>query len=112
MSITNKVNGKKLSIGIIIGLAITFGGVQAQVIANKETIKELKPNIVRIAKMEERVKALINVTPETLESVIATYMNDSSLCVTKGQECFDWMHTNYTHQKIADYWINKLEGLL
>jgi hypothetical protein len=54
---------------------------------------------------------LINVTPDSLEGVIQTYMTTPSLCVTKGQESFDWMHTNYTPQAVADYWIDKLSNL-
>ena len=58
MNLWKKANGKKLPITALLGVAITFGALQSQVIGNKDDIKVLKPNTVEIAKVEERVKGL------------------------------------------------------
>jgi len=55
---------------------------------------------------------LINVTPETLKNTIKFYMDNPELCVSKGQECFNWMHNNYTPEKIANYWCDELKKLI
>ena len=51
----------------------------------------------------------VNITLDIFKTQIINL--DQAKIIAQGKKCRDWMLANYTHQKLADYWNNKL-GLL
>lgn len=48
-------------------------------------------------------------TQTQLNNMIQYYMDNTQELVSIGQQCYDWMHTYATPQKLAEFWTNKIE---
>lgn len=51
-------------------------------------------------------------TEEELKGILQTYINDPTLLVAKGQQCYDWMQEYATPENIAQYWVDTIESTI